>query len=67
MTCTDFDPVAVLGRPLAGICDRYSQLGLAAAFSAWADAGLSREGGGSDRYGVSWGTGAGGLLTLEQG
>lgn len=67
VTCTDFDPVATLGRPLAGICDRYSQLGLAAAFSAWADAGLPREGGGSDRYGVSWGTGAGGLLTLEQG
>ena len=67
VTCSEFDPVTALGRPLAGICDRYSQLGLAAAFSAWDDASLPREGEGRERYGVSWGTGAGALLTLEQG
>lgn len=65
--CADFKPEEALGRPLAGITDRYAQLGLAAAFSAWADAGLPRTGGGSERYGVSWGTGAGGTLTFEQG
>lgn len=65
--CADFDPVQALGRPLAGVTDRYSQLGLSAAFSAWEDAGLPRENGGSERYGVSWGTGVGGTLTFEQG
>jgi len=65
--CLDFDAEAVLGRPLAGVTDRYSQLGIAAAFSAWGDAGLPRQGGGSDEYGVSWGTGVGGTLTFERG
>lgn len=67
VACSGFDPGAVLGLPLAGITDRYSQLGLAAAFSAWADAGLPAENGGSERFGVSWGTGVGGTLTFEQG
>ncbi|MDP5239223.1 beta-ketoacyl-[acyl-carrier-protein] synthase family protein [Uliginosibacterium sp. 31-16] len=67
VSCPHFDPELVLGRPLAGVMDRYSQLGVAAAFSAWDDAGLPRQGAGSDEYGVSWGTGVGGTLTFERG
>lgn len=65
--CQGFDAEAVLGRPLAGVTDRYSQLGVAAGFAAWDDAGLARQGAGSDEYGVSWGTGVGGTLTFEKG
>ena len=67
MHCPQFDPEQALGRPLAGVTDRYAQLGVAAAFSAWADAGLARDGAGSEEYGVSWGTGVGGTLTFERG
>jgi len=65
--CTSFSPEQTLGRALTSATDRYSQFGLAAAFSAWRDAGLERTGAGSDDYGVSWGTGVGGALTYEQG
>lgn len=65
--CASFDSEQAIGHALTHVCDRYSQLGLASAFSAWADAGLAREGGGSERYGVSWGTGTGGMLTYEKG
>jgi 3-oxoacyl-[acyl-carrier-protein] synthase II len=48
--------------------DRYSQLGAAAAYRAWADAGLDVDGmKGDERCGVSWGTGVGGTMTFEQG
>lgn len=65
--CVDFNAEEVLGRPLAAVTDRYSQLGVAAGFAAWDDAGLPREGGGSDEAGVSWATGVGGTLTFEKG
>jgi len=65
--CPDFNAEEVLGRPLAAVTDRYSQLGVAAGFAAWDDAGLPREGAGSDDSGVSWGTGVGGTLTFERG
>lgn len=67
--CVNFDAEAAIGRVLCGVTDRYSQLGLAAAFSAWRDAGLAEEGMQDNhaRYGVSWGTGAGGVLTTEKG
>lgn len=67
VACSLFDAEKELGRSLTGLTDRYSQLGITAAFSAWADAGLSRGEGGSDNYGVSWGTGAGGMQTYEKG
>ncbi|MBS1207773.1 MAG: 3-oxoacyl-[acyl-carrier-protein] synthase [Proteobacteria bacterium] len=67
VSCPYFDAEVVLGRPLAAVTDRYSQLGVAAAFTAWDDAGLPRQGGGSDEFGVSWGTGVGGTLTFEKG
>lgn len=65
--CTSFSSEQAIGRTLSSVTDRYSQLGLAAAFSAWSDAGLSRKGTDSDDYGVSWGTGVGGALTYEKG
>src|SRR5438309_9001732 len=40
--CADFDAEAALGRSLSYTMDRYSQLGTAAALSAWRDAGLPR-------------------------
>ena len=65
--CASFNSEQIIGRTLSSVTDRYSQFGLAAAFSAWSDAGLSRTGTGSDDYGVSWGTGVGGALTYEKG
>lgn len=67
VACSLFDAEKELGRSLAGVTDRYSQLGLSAAFAAWTDAGLSRGSAGLDSYGVSWGTGAGGMQTYEKG
>jgi 3-oxoacyl-[acyl-carrier-protein] synthase II len=65
--CADFDAFEAIGRLMANTTDRYSQLGIAAAFSAWADAGLPQKDAGSDAFGVSWGTGVGGTLTFEKG
>ncbi len=65
--CASFNAEQAIGRSLSSMTDRYSQLGIAAAFSAWEDAGLPQTGAGSDEYGVSWGTGGGGVLTFEKG
>lgn len=66
--CADFDSLAEVGRVQTATMDRYSQLGAAAAYRAWADAGLDAEGmKGDGRCGVSWGTGVGGTMTFEQG
>jgi 3-oxoacyl-[acyl-carrier-protein] synthase II len=70
VTCPAFDPEAVLGKPLAGTMDRFAQLAMAAAFAAWADAGLSRTTAGDedrDSWGVAWGTALGGTLAYEKG
>ncbi len=67
VSCLLFNPEQAIGRAMSSMTDRYSQLGLAAAFSAWDDAGLPRVGAGSDDYGVSWGTGIGGTQTIEKG
>jgi 3-oxoacyl-[acyl-carrier-protein] synthase II len=67
VTCPLFNPEQALGRSMFSMTDRFSQLGIAAAFSAWDDAGLPRVGAGSDEYGVSWGTGIGGTQTIEKG
>ena len=65
--CEHFDSEKSIGHAMTHVTDRYSQLGVAAAFSAWDDAGLPRDGAGADDYGVSWGTGTGGMLTYEKG
>jgi 3-oxoacyl-[acyl-carrier-protein] synthase II len=66
VVCSDFDGERAVGRAISHVTDRFSQLGVAAAFSAWSDAGLPRDGGGSDEYGVAWSTGVGGMLTYEK-
>ncbi|MDP3538242.1 MAG: beta-ketoacyl-[acyl-carrier-protein] synthase family protein [Azonexus sp.] len=69
VSCTAFDANTSLGRPLAGTMDRFAQLGTAAAFNAWEDAGLSRGQPAEDRenWGVAWGTALGGTLAYEKG
>jgi len=68
VSCPGFDPETTLGLPLAGTMDRFAQLGTAAAFSAWQDAGLARQGDENrDDWGVSWGTALGGVMAYEKG
>jgi 3-oxoacyl-[acyl-carrier-protein] synthase II len=49
--------------------DRFAQLGMAAAFAAWDNAGLPRQADGESRndWGVAWGTALGGTLAYEKG
>jgi 3-oxoacyl-[acyl-carrier-protein] synthase II len=69
--CADFDAAAVLGRGRAAAMDRFSALGVAAAASAWRDAGLDAADALSpeerERACVMWGTGGGGVQTTERG
>jgi 3-oxoacyl-[acyl-carrier-protein] synthase II len=68
LQCRQFDPKAELGPALAHTMDRFSQLGMTAAFSAWRDAGLVvDENSDKPDFGVSWGTALGGTMTFEQG
>lgn len=69
VSCPGFDPDAALGRPLASMMDRFAQLGMAAAFGAWDDAGLPRQAADESRdsWGVAWGTALGGTLAYEKG
>lgn len=69
VSCPAFDADALLGRPLAGTMDRFAQLGTAAAFAAWDDAGLTRgrPAENRDNWGVAWGTALGGTLAYEKG
>src|SRR5689334_20425794 len=66
--CESFNAEAALGGPLSNIMDRYSQLGMTAALSAWRDAGLPQtKDAPRNDWGVSWGTALGGTLTFESG
>ena len=70
VTCQGFDPHLALGKPLASMMERFSQLGVAAAFDAWADAGLERQvedDGSRDTWACHWGTALGGVLAFEKG
>jgi 3-oxoacyl-[acyl-carrier-protein] synthase II len=69
VSCAVFDPDAALGKPLASMMDRFAQLGVAAAFAAWDDAGLPRapDAESRDSWGVSWGTALGGTVAYEKG
>ena len=65
--CSDFDPLSLLSRKEARRADRFTQLALAAADEALADAGWSGDDAAMppDRVGCVLGTGIGGLGTLE--
>jgi 3-oxoacyl-[acyl-carrier-protein] synthase II len=67
--CAGFSADAKLGRALAGMMERYAQLGFAAARDAWIDAGLNAPAGGIDPAdaGVAWGSALGGLMAFERG
>lgn len=68
--CSAFDANAALGKPLASMMERFAQLGVSAAFDAWADAGLDRQGaesGERDEWACLWGTALGGILAYEKG
>lgn len=66
--CRGFDAAATIGKPLASMTDRFAQLALGAAFSAWAHAGLPRQPQDESRetWGVSWGCALGGALYTEK-
>jgi len=68
VSCPNFDADASLGRALAGMMDRFAQLGTSAAFGAWQDASLSRDSSEENRedWGVSWGTSMGGTFAVEK-
>jgi 3-oxoacyl-[acyl-carrier-protein] synthase II len=67
--CAGFDAVAELGKPLAGMMDRFAQLAVTATFAAWDDAGFARttDDDSRERWGVCWGTALGGTLSYEKG
>jgi 3-oxoacyl-[acyl-carrier-protein] synthase II len=63
--CTEFDPESAMSAKDVRRSDRYSQLAVAAADQAAAEAGLP-DGIEPERLGVVVGTGVGGLATLER-
>ena len=72
VSCAGFDAEAALGKPLALMMERFAQLGVAAAFQAWEQAGLPRrpdEAQGDEReaWGCIWGSALGGLEAHERG
>ncbi|EWS65102.1 3-oxoacyl-[acyl-carrier-protein] synthase 2 [Hydrogenophaga sp. T4] len=70
VSCTGFDPVAALGKPLAAMMERFAHLGVAAAFDAWQDAGLERLPADLEQrndWACIWGTALGGIMAFEKG
>lgn len=70
VSCTGFDPVAALGKPLAAMMERFAHLGVAAAFDAWQDAGLERLPADLEQrndWACIWGTALGGIMAFERG
>jgi 3-oxoacyl-[acyl-carrier-protein] synthase II len=61
-----FDPVGIFGRRRAKHLDRVAQLALVAAAEAIGSAGLDVAAD-AERVGVVWGTGIGGIRSLEEG
>ncbi len=61
----NFDPSTVLDRKQIRRLDRFAVFGLASSIAAIEDAGLDPEREDPDRVGVIWGSGIGGLKTLE--
>ena len=61
-----FDPTPLLDRKEARKMDRYSQFSVCVADEALRDSGLDLEKEDRSRVGVIWGSGMGGLQTMEQ-
>ena len=62
----DFDPTRWMDKRQSKRIDRFTQLGLAAAVDAVADAGLDFSGEDPSRAGVTVGTGIGGISEIEE-
>ncbi|MGM9428333.1 beta-ketoacyl-[acyl-carrier-protein] synthase family protein [Hydrogenophaga sp. MI9] len=70
VNCHEFDANAALGKPLAGMMERFAHLGVSAAFDAWLDAGLERQAADPalrNDWACIWGTALGGILAFEKG
>ncbi len=62
----NFDPTAYLDRKEARKMDRYCQFALIASDEAVKDAGITKENVNSDRVGVIFASGIGGLITFQE-
>ncbi len=62
----DFDPTTYLDRKEARKMDRFTQFAIIASDEAVKDAGISRENVDTDRVGVIFGSGIGGLITFQE-
>ncbi len=66
--CADFKGDDLLGKHRTISMDRFSQMGLVAAFDAWTNAGFNvHDRSHKPNAGVSWGTALGGTRIYEQG
>ena len=61
----DFDPESVIDRKEARKMDRYTQFSVCVADEALKDSGLDLEQEDRSRVGVIWGSGIGGLFSME--
>lgn len=62
----DFDPTTYLERKEARKMDRFTQFAIIASDEAVKDAGISKENVDTDRVGVIFGSGIGGLITFQE-
>ena len=66
--CASFNGDELLGKPRTISMDKFSQMGLVAAFQAWTNAGFDiNDKSHKPDIGVSWGTALGGTKIYEQG
>ena len=66
--CHAFNGDEILGKPRTISMDKFSQMGLVAAFEAWTNAGFDiKDKSHKPDAGVSWGTALGGTRIYEQG
>lgn len=66
--CASFNGDEILGKPRTISMDKFSQMGLVAAFDAWINAGFDiNDKSHKPDIGVSWGTALGGTRIYEQG
>lgn len=70
--CRHFESEKVIGKPLSMMMERFSQMALASAFSAWEDAGFDRKVDATgleerEDWGCMWGTALGGISAFERG
>lgn len=66
--CANFNGDEILGKPRTISMDKFSQMGLVAAFDAWTSAGFDiKDRSHKPDAGVSWGTALGGTRIYEQG